>query len=41
MNTTQAVEREMAELPVENMYTAEEVDFDDLTIPGDDSDYYI
>ena len=41
LTTHESVEIEMTELPVENIDTKEEMAFDDLTIPGDYSDYDI
>ena len=41
LTTTEYVEREMTELPVENFNTEEEMSFYDFTIPGDYSDYDI
>ena len=34
LTTTESVEREIIELPVDNVNTEEEMDFGELTIPG-------
>ena len=41
MTTNENVENEMEEHQVEHKNTVEEMAFDELTIPGEDSDYYI
>ena len=41
LSTTESVARKMIERPVEIVDTEEEIAFDDLTIPGDYSDYDI
>ena len=41
LTTTESVARQLTEHPVENVNTEEEMDFYDLTIPGDYSDYGI
>ena len=41
LTTNGYVARQMTELPVENINTEGEMDFDDLTITGDYSDYDI
>ena len=38
MTTTENVENETTEILVENQDTVEDMDFDEFTIPGDDSD---
>ena len=39
--TTDSIARQRTEIQVENVNTEEEIDFDDLTITGDYSDYDI
>ena len=41
MNTNENVENVMKYLQVENWYIVEEMAFDELIIPGYDSDHYI
>ena len=41
LTTTESVEIQMTGLQLENFNTEEEMSFDDLTIPGDYSDYDI
>ena len=41
LSTSVSVARKIIETPDENVDTGEEIDFEDLTIPGDYSDYAI
>ena len=41
LSTSESVARKITETPDENFDTEEEMTFDDLTIPGDYSDYDI